>query len=66
MSTQTLEAPIKPSKTKVGTEEIVEVIKNVAPANPALRRLHHQLNESKGAEANITSYDRMHNRHNRS
>lgn len=47
-------------------EQIAGVLTNVAPKHPALRRLHDKLNTTAGAEAAITSYDRMHHRHNRS
>lgn len=47
-------------------EQVVEVWTNVAPSHPALKRVHQKLNTSVGAEAAITSYDRMHHRHNRS
>ena len=66
MSSQTLEYNNKLSVTKIGTSSIIEVVKNVAPVNPAVRRLHKKLNSSKGPEATISSYDRMHHRHNRS
>ncbi len=47
-------------------EQMVQVWTNVAPSHPALNRVHRKLNTSPGAEAAITSYDRMHHRHNRS
>ena len=47
-------------------EQLVQVWTNVAPSHPALKRVHQKLNTSAGAEAAITSYDRMHHRHNRS
>lgn len=46
-------------------EQVVQVWSNVAPQHPALRRVHENLNKSSGVEAAITSYDRMHHRHNR-
>ncbi len=46
-------------------EQLVQVLTNVAPEHPALARVHQKLNKSCGAEAAITSYDRMHHRHNR-
>jgi hypothetical protein len=45
--------------------QVASLLTSVAPAHPALRRLHERLNTSAGAEAAITSYDRMHHRHNR-
>lgn len=47
-------------------DQIIGSLTNVAPKHPALRRLHDKLNTSTGVEAVITSYDRMHHRHNRS
>jgi hypothetical protein len=47
-------------------EQLVQVWTNVVPSHPALKRVHQKLNSSNGAEAAITSYDRMHHRHNRS
>jgi hypothetical protein len=46
-------------------EQVIQVWTNVAPQHPALSRVHETLNKSSGAEAAITSYDRMHHRHNR-
>jgi len=46
-------------------EQLVQVMTNVTPEHPALARVHQKLNKSCGAEAAITSYDRMHHRHNR-
>jgi len=46
-------------------EQLVQVWTNVAPQHPALSRVHEKLNKSSGVEAAITSYDRMHHRHNR-
>lgn len=46
-------------------EQLVQVWTNVAPRHPALARVHEKLNKSPGGEAAITSYDRMHHRHNR-
>jgi hypothetical protein len=47
-------------------EQLVQVWTNIAPSHPALRRVHQKLSTTSGAEAAITSYDRMHHRHNRS
>jgi hypothetical protein len=46
-------------------EQLVQVWTNVAPQHPALSRVHEKLNKSSGVEEAITSYDRMHHRHNR-
>ena len=46
-------------------EQLVRVWTNVASQHPALNRVHQKLNQSSGGEAAITSYDRMHHRHNR-
>lgn len=45
--------------------ESAQIIKSVAPKHPALNRLHAELKNASGTSA-ITSYDRMHHRHNRS
>lgn len=55
-----------PSQMDLTDEQVNTLLTNVAPSHPALRRLHDKLNTSAGAEAAITSYDRMHHRHNRS
>lgn len=47
-------------------DQLVQAWTHVAPTHPALKRVHQKLNSSVGAEASITSYDRMHHRHNRS
>lgn len=55
-------------RTELTDEQVTAVLTNVTPKHPALRRLHQKLNEATGlrAEASISSYDRMHHRHNRS
>lgn len=52
----------------ISDEQVAMVLKNVTPKHPVLRRLHRKLNRERGmrTEAAITSYDRMHHRHNRS
>lgn len=61
-----IETAPEPRRTPELTEEqLVQVWKNVAPQHPALSRVHRNLNKSSGVEAAITSYDRMHHRHNR-
>jgi hypothetical protein len=49
-------------------EQVTAMLTNVAPKHPALRRVHQKLNGEGGirTEATISSYDRMHHRHNRS
>jgi len=47
-------------------DQMAEAWANATPDHPALRRVHQKLNQSSGAEAAITSYDRMHHRHSRS
>jgi len=54
------------SEGNLTDENVNTLLTNVAPSHPALRRLHNKLNTSEGTEAAITSYDRMHHRHNRS
>ena len=46
-------------------EQLVGVWTNVVSQHPALGRVHEKLNKSSGVETVITSYDRMHHRHNR-
>lgn len=53
------------SKIEFNASESAEIIKSVAPKHPALSRLHAELKNTSGTAA-ITSYDRMHHRHNRS
>ena len=59
--------PVSPEEI-LTDEEVTAALKNIAPKHPALRRLHQKLNEDTGfrTEASISSYDRMHHRHNRS
>lgn len=45
---------------------IREKLKHSFPSNPALARVQAKLNASSAVETVITSYDRMHHRHNRS
>jgi len=46
--------------------ELVQLLKNLKPKHPALNRVHAQLVASVGIETAISSYDRVHHRHNRS
>lgn len=46
-------------------EQVVQVWTNVAQQHPALSRVRENLKKTAGVEAAITSYDRMHHRHNR-
>jgi hypothetical protein len=46
--------------------ELVHILKNLKPKHPALNRVCAKLVASEGIESAITSYDRMHHRHNRS
>jgi hypothetical protein len=50
---------------ELNDEQVIQVWANVAPKHPALSRVHEKLNSSSAVEAAITSYDRMHHRHNR-
>ena len=63
MPTDQLTTNTQPSD--LSDNQISDVLKNVAPEHPALRRVHEKLNDSEGAEATISSYDRMHHRHSR-
>lgn len=56
---------ISPFNVELTAAESAQVIKSVAPKHPALSRLHAELKNSTGTSS-ITSYDRMHHRHNRS
>jgi hypothetical protein len=67
MDMLTTDSPtVEATPVPLAYSQITEVLRSVAPKHPALRRLHERLNTSLGAEAVITSYDRMHHRHNRS
>lgn len=46
--------------------ELVQLLKNIKPKHPALNRVRAKLVASETIETAITSYDRMHHRHNRS
>jgi len=46
-------------------DESAQIIKTIKPKHAALSRLHADLKATAGT-ATITSYDRMHHRHNRS
>lgn len=56
--------------TTLTDEQVATLLRNVAPKHPALRRIHLKLNNQEEGgirtEAAISSYDRMHHRHNRS
>ncbi len=47
----------------LSVSESAQLIKSVTPKHPALSRLHTDL-KSAGGTSTITSYDRMHHRHN--
>ena len=53
------------SKQILNTSESAQIIKSVNPKHPALSRLQAELKNA-GGTSTITSYDRMHHRHNRS
>lgn len=46
-------------------DQVVQVWTNVAQQHPALSRVRQNLKKTSAVEAAITSYDRMHHRHNR-
>lgn len=52
-------------KSNGGASDLAQVLKVVNPKHPALSRLHTELKAVSGTSV-ITSYDRMHHRHNRS
>jgi hypothetical protein len=47
-------------------DPILDLLDEVAPEHPALQRLADRRNATQPVEASITSYDRLHHRHNRS
>lgn len=47
-------------------EKVQDLLEEVKPEHPALRRLADRRDEGRSVEASITSYDRMHHRHSRS
>ncbi|WP_038207354.1 YhhA family cyclophane-containing RiPP [Xenophilus azovorans] len=49
-----------------GKSEIRDAVARGKPVNPALQRLQARVLRSTDASEVITSYDRMHHRHNRS
>lgn len=46
--------------------DVLEVLRDLTPEHPALARLRGDLIAGSTADQTITSYDRMHHRHNRS
>jgi hypothetical protein len=60
--------PPAPAEPGAASEEetVEELLGEVAPEHPALRRLAQRHAAGRSLEATITSYDRMHHRHNRS
>lgn len=52
--------------TGPATETVQDLLDEVKPEHPALRRLADRRDEGRSVEASITSYDRMHHRHSRS
>ena len=50
---------------ELADDQIVQVWTNVAQQHPALNRVRENLKKTASVEAAITSYDRMHHRHNR-
>lgn len=58
--------PIDTNVTKQPTEaDLREALKNGTTAHPVLTRLVAKLNKAEDASETITSYSRMHHRHNR-
>ncbi len=56
--------PLNPAETQ--DDPVVELLDEVTPTHPALKRLAERRGTAKPVEASITSYDRMHHRHSRS
>jgi hypothetical protein len=54
-----------PSEISEESTDLVELLDESGTDHPALERLHVRLNSAAPVEATITSYDRMHHRHNR-
>lgn len=54
------------AEVSMESAELNQTLKKVIPQHPALNRMRAKLVETSGVEAVITSYDRMHHRHNRS
>lgn len=52
-------------KQEFSASDSAQIVKKLSPKHPALSRLHAELKNESGTSA-ITSYDRMHHRHNRS
>lgn len=54
------------NKTEIKSDKIKEILRLNIQKNSALNRVHLKLNSTFPNETTITSYDRMHHRHNRS
>lgn len=65
MTTQEKMPQVSPVQPQLSTGEAAQIIKSVGSQHPALSRLQKELKSESGTAA-ITSYDRMHHRHNRS
>jgi hypothetical protein len=63
-----LNQDVSTERTKATREELCRLLVNTNLNHPALNRIQMQLDAlpEAGIEARITSYDRMHHRHNRS
>lgn len=53
-------------QVELTSNELAQSLRKFNLKHPALNRVRSQLLSSEGTEATITSYDRMHHRHNRS
>ena len=53
-------------RAELAANELAQTLRNVDLKHPALNRVRVQLLSAEGVETAITSYDRMHHRHNRS
>lgn len=58
--------PTCDEQTAAQLPDPVELLDELTPEHPALKRLADRLGATRPVEASITSYDRMHHRHSRS
>ncbi|PSB02360.1 YhhA family cyclophane-containing RiPP [Merismopedia glauca] len=63
-----LDRDVSADQTTATKEKLIRLLVNTKLNHPALNRIQMQLDAlpESGIEARITSYDRMHHRHNRS
>jgi len=61
-----MQRPEEPPVPVEGEPDLRDVVLRAQSSNPAIQRLQHRLLADVDASEVITSYDRMHHRHNRS